>query len=337
MKKWLPFFLLGSSLLAGCAMERIRLQERCRPDISLPPSARRVAIIDRCRFYKTQTLVFSNTAGRLPKQTLQYNYGVLPALQSLCETWQHMQLADSLFVPYGVELRGSDDIWKDPDKLNWGQVDSLCKQLRADVLVVLENYRALRELVLGKSAVFPAANPGADESGAGGGEPKNDFYRFEIRTRWRIYDPAGRSVRSDLTVISTTSIYVNDYYTSFSDYEKQAGETAGNSVAAYAMPREKAVERSYYRKGSNGIRKGAGLAQNGNWTAAAAEWRRHTESRRKKTAARACLNMAVTCERSGRLALAREWAKKSADKGNDRARKYLLDLETVEAVTDIGK
>jgi hypothetical protein len=98
---------------------------------------------------------------------------------------------------------------------------------------------------------------------------------------------------------------------------KETMYRAGQEAAQKIAPYWKDLERVYFPYGNEDFAIAAKFMRDGNWREAAAIWGTYVNSKNKVTAAKAMFNMAICSEMAGNLEMAREWLKRSADKGMD--------------------
>jgi|GEM_PF-4345174 len=354
-------------LLASCA-GTTNLHIREKPDIALPAQARKIAVVDRCSFYTDMKR--SRWTGKTKPNGLKYNYGVLDCIQTFAASWQDAGLADSVFVPYGIELKGMEKAGEVPKRMSAEEAQRLCKRFNTDALLVLESYTANFTVSYIPSSVVHSPGTSGPYGGPWGpndveprlvpdprvdapspAPPVVEEYRrppntytmpsrpntgnFNIYSVWRLYDATGEQVLSELHLSNFMSIGLyesnGEYWPNERQMREQVGSAVGWSSAQHVESQWKAVSRTYFASGARAIRKGAKQAKESNWQAAASYWRPIAEKNRRGSA-RACYNMAVAAEKQGSILLAQEWAKKAEEKGCRIAADYRAELERVVEV-----
>lgn len=133
--RFLPLMCAAVVVLSGC-YGYTTVSERQRPAMTIPNNIRKIAIVDRCRFYQyePQRKGAARDVGRT------YNYGVLECLGAAERTFTADSLFDSVCVPYGIELKGSGNRGLAAPPMSWEEVEKLCKKSKTDALVVLEKF-----------------------------------------------------------------------------------------------------------------------------------------------------------------------------------------------------
>jgi hypothetical protein len=90
-----------------------------------------------------------------------------------------------------------------------------------------------------------------------------------------------------------------------------ASEYLGRSFGAQLIPSWYNVDRLYYESYNPDMTIAEKLALNGDWIKAAEIWKKETQNKNPKIAAKACYNMALTCEMEGKLDAGIDWLVKS--------------------------
>ncbi|TND07160.1 MAG: hypothetical protein FD123_3305 [Bacteroidetes bacterium] len=313
MKKWIPLVLICFAGLPSCK-STATFEVKVKPDLVIPRSAKKIAIVDRCRFYVNLVRNLEDPRQRKTKEELQYNYGVLTAMQSLSERWQELEVADSIFVPYNIELYNADSVDKVPEKMNWEEAIRISKKLNADILVVLERYESS----------YVNSNRGSLD--------------FTIQSVWRIYDIRSKTVISELHMQNSPMVLYSAYDGTEKHAREVAGRMIGEQIAARVQSQSRTVYRLYYKRAflSPPLKYGSSYARRDEWKSAVTKWLPVTESRTRSLSRKACLNMAVAAEKLGRPQLAIDWAQRASEKGSRLARQYLVELEQEEESKVIG-
>ena len=167
-----------------------------------------------------------------------------------------------------------------------------------------------------------------------------------LRTGWRIYDPASRTILDEYilgsNIVSEGSGINPAVALSGIVGRKEAVKDAGNKAgAAYAyriLPYWIRVSREYFVNADENFKTAKRKAQAGNWDGAADIWKSETHSSDGKIAGRACYNMAIISEINGDLDAAIQWAQKSYENYNVKlALKYVRILQNRKNQEDILK
>jgi len=147
-----------------------------------------------------------------------------------------------------------------------------------------------------------------------------DQYLVFVKTFWRMYN-LGDFQTTDFSFVDTISFDIEspgEFVASPSARLKcieDAMYASGSMAARRFAPWWTTFDRYYFPLGPVGFSKGAGYLEKAEVTKAAEVWRPFTDARQKKTAAKACFNMALTCEMANNIPVALEWLQKSAKLG----------------------
>ncbi len=138
-----------------------------------------------------------------------------------------------------------------------------------------------------------------------------------VRTGWRIYDPATRSVLDQFVIYRDLNFQGGNIIATGSamlgrkEAVIKAGNRAGEEYASRIIPYSLRVSRYYYVRGNGSFIVAKRMAQAGDWDEAAKLWNQATASPSGKVAGRGCYNMAIISEINGDLPGALHWAKKA--------------------------
>jgi hypothetical protein len=145
-------------------------------------------------------------------------------------------------------------------------------------------------------------------------------YLLICKTFWRLYDLDSYQTK-DYLFTDTSGFDLGEASELIkSTVEKtalveQCMYWAGRNTGRRLSPYWTELERIYFPYGPNDFWKGAKFMREGNWTEAGAIWNLYVGLKNKTAAAKACFNMAVTCELAGEMTVAQEWLDKSEQLG----------------------
>jgi hypothetical protein len=220
-----------------------------------------------------------------------------------------------------------------PELLDWKLVGEICDSEGADALLVLETFDSNSDLLVSAareqvSAIMHTGSPKP---------PGPRQVNVNVVSYWRLYDPDAKRIIDQ---------YRHDSYMSFNTSAgllpphalPEAAYAAGRSYIQRYLPGTYMVRRKLYRRTSGSARRqfvaGYRRSEVANWPEAMDIWRELTGHPRRKTAGRACLNMAVANEVLGHTDEALEWAKKSYEWHRDKLgrsyAKILLNRRSIE-------
>jgi hypothetical protein len=155
-----------------------------------------------------------------------------------------------------------------------------------------------------------------------------------VKTEWRIYDAAGRSILDEFAVnrdITFSGRGINPVLAAAALTDRKAavkevGMKAGQLYGERLLPHQLTVTRDYYVKGTNNFKIAKRKAQTGNWDQAGELWNSEIENPKPKIAGRACYNMAIISEINGDLDLATQWAQKAYEDYNNKLALRYIDI-----------
>lgn len=220
-----------------------------------------------------------------------------------------------------------------PELLDWDLVAEICESEGADALLVLETFDSNTDLLLSAATDQVAAiiSTGSVQPVLPG------QIKMNVVSYWRLYDP------------DTKKIIDQYQHNSYITFDTNAGilpphalpETAYASGRAYIqrfLPGYYVVKRELYKRTSGSAKRqfkaGYRRTEVANWQGAIEIWDELADHGKRKTAGRACLNIAVANEVLGNTDIALEWAQRSYeyydDKLGRRYAKILLKRKSIE-------
>lgn len=206
--------------------------------------------------------------------------------------------------------------------LPWKDVETICKDNGVDVLFVLEVFDThLRVVPL---TAPTQVNTITDVINNVTNAQANII--TSVKTGWRLYDPARKLVLDEfpqgeeMSVTASASTAVNTVEAMLGRKEaiKQSANRLGRAYAERLIPYRITLTRDYYVKGSRNFKTAMRRARTGNWDGAGELWLKETSSRKRKTAGRACYNMAILGEINDDLEGAIKWAQKAYEDYNNK-------------------
>ncbi len=301
------------------------------PAAYLPHKVNEIAIVNRSLTREQdkkdkvlEAIVTAEVAGSDRLASDQCLKGVFDAGQSLNGFTvlfpQHTRL-------YGTGTRET------PELLDWKLVSAICDSVKADALLVLETFDSNSDLLL--SAVSSQA--AAILSGEIPKPAIPNQIKMNVYCYWRLYYPVSKRIIDQ---------YQHTTYMTFNTEGKipppdalpQTAYVAGQDYIQRFLPSYYSVKRNLYKKakgkGKHEFKAGYRRAEVANWEGAIEIWSEIIKYAKRKTAGRACLDIAVAYEVLGNTDLALQWAKKSYEYYNDKlGREYakiLLRRQSLE-------
>ncbi len=208
-----------------------------------------------------------------------------------------------------------------PAPLSWDIVERYCNDNNADALFCLELFDTNSKIdysVHKTSLKTPFGYVPVIEQQAN--------MRTLVKAGWRIYDVKGRNILDEAAVAKTliyhgrgiNPVLAAEALINRKEAVKEVGNTAGHTYAFRIIPLWIRVSRNYYVRGTHNLKIAKRKARTGNWDGAAELWQQETTNPHRKSAGRACYNMAIISEINGELDMAIQWAQQSYENHNNR-------------------
>lgn len=270
--------------------------------VSLPPGAKSAAVVNRSRASDdNRTVDAIHRTVALESKELQLE-GSGASLSGLTDALIRSNRFDTVKALRGLDLR-SYGAGVFPVYLSWDTVEKICRESHADVLFSLELFDADTKVGIGGVNLVALA--------------AETNVQTRVRTGWRIYDPATRTVLDqfviyrDLNFQGGNIIETGARMLGRKEAVIKAGSRAGEDYATRIIPYSLRVSRYYYVRGNGSFIVAKRMAQAGDWDEAAKFWNQATTNPSRKVAGRGCYNMAIISEINGDLPGALAWAKKA--------------------------
>lgn len=302
--------------IVGCSKYGyVRLNYPTAPEAFLPEDVNSIAAVNRSLTSEEdrgdkilEAIVTSEVAGSDRLASDECIKGVYDAILVLENT--------ELIIPKTVRMYGTGTR-ELPELLDWDQVTKICRAEGADALLVLETFDSNTDLLASTATSQAAAILST-------GSPAPILpaqIKMNVVCYWRLYDP------------NTKQIIDQYQYNTYRTFDTQGGiipphalpETAYESGRAYIerfLPGYYVVKRDLYKRTSGSAKHqfmaGYRRAEMANWQGAIDIWSELSEHGKRKTAGRACLNIAVANEVLGDTENALEWAKRSYEFYDDK-------------------
>jgi hypothetical protein len=295
--------------------------------VSLPPGIKTVAVVNRTQASQaTQGIDAVHKALALETNDLQ-KAGAKASMNALSdELMKNNRFTD--VKPLNLDLR-SYGAGIFPSALPWDSVDRICGMSNTDALFSLELFDA-------ESRINYAATPASINMGIANIPAVEHHMNMttSVKTGWRIYDPATRTILDEYTLgrdISSTASGINPAVAASAlngriEAVKDVSTQAGQAYAARILPYWIRVSRDYFVGGNENFKTAKRKAQSGNWDGAAEIWKQETKDPDGKLAGRACYNMAIISEINGNLDEAIQWAQKSYENYNIRLALHYINI-----------
>ena len=302
--------------IAGCSRYGyVSLNYPTAPVAYLPEDVNSIAAVNRSLTREedrddriAEAIITSEVAGSDRLASDECIKGVYDAILVLQNT--------ELVIPKTVRMYGTGTR-ELPELLDWDEVSKICQAEGADALLVLETFDSNTDLLLST-----ATSQAAAILSTGSPAPRLPAHiKMNVVCYWRLYDPKTKKVIDQ---------YQHNAYRTF---DTQGGilpphalpETAYEAGRAYIerfLPGYYVVRRDLYKRTSGSAKHqfmaGYRRAEVANWQGAIEIWSELSDHGKRKTAGRACLNIAVANEVLGDTKNALEWAKRSYEYYDDK-------------------
>jgi len=330
----IPVILLAALLATGCSKYGyVSLSYPIEPEVILPDTVRSIAIVNRSltpeesKDQKVLEAIMTTEIGSDYIASDACVKGVYDAIANLPDA--------DLVIPGELRLPGTGTSAV-PELLDWELVEEICEKEEAYVLLVLETFDSNTDLLA-------TATTEQISSIISTGRPKTtppSQVSMNVTAYWRLYDPGTRKIVDQ---------YQHNSNMSFNtvggvpppDALPRAAYDAGRAYIDRYLPGSYRVKRKLYKRTSGPAKQqfkaGYRRTEVANWNGAIELWEPLTEGTKRKTAGRACLNMAVANEVLGHTEPALDWAQKSYEFYNDKLgrdyAKILLRRKRIEGLT----
>ncbi len=317
MKRTLLILTILTSALYSCQMQQIAVDLYTAPKVEYPPDIRKLMVTSR---YIPATGPYEDVQWGAYESVDSVKWALAESyIDSLAK---HMTTTDR----YMVKLRHNPRMLRNntaslPEPQPWDGMASLAKKEFVQGILVLESFdiNQAQEVFAGPDGGFVANR------------------KVEVKTGIRVYEPDKRRFADDSVYTFTRS------FRSFGKTEQtalaglpdpessafQACDFAAGEYANLILPGSGSAERLYYTKGDSLMLVADSALQKGNWGRAESKWARLAyEAKDTLIQAQASFNMALACERDGRLNQAIGYAKRSERLNPDKkTRQYITLLD----------
>ena len=315
MRTVLYIFFVAFTVMGCSRYGHVSLNYPTEPVTFLPDDVNAIAVVNRSLTRDEdendkiiEAIATSEIAGSDRLASDECIKGVYDGIKNMPET--------QLIIPEKVRLYGTGTR-ELPELLDWDRVAEICKSEGTDALLVLETFDSNSDLMLSAAVdqVTAIIQTGAPKPISPG------QVKMNVVCYWRLYHPGTKSIIDQ---------YQHSSYMTFDLRESlppphALPETAYEAGLAYIqrfLPGFYVVRRDLYKRTSGSakreFRAGYRRAEVANWQGAMEVWESLSNHRKRKTAGRACLNLAVGNEVLGNTALALDWAQRSYEFHNDK-------------------
>lgn len=220
-----------------------------------------------------------------------------------------------------------------PEPLAWEEIEKLCDQYDADVIISLEIFSTKFLITDGQRMAMKTV----ELAGTKQKISVPEFFVNGVATidiGFRFYDPVAQKIIDENVFThknrwegaGTSPADAMGVLINKNEAVRKASFDAGFSYGTRISPTPVTITRDFYKgpKGNVPISKGTRLADTGQWEEALETWKDGAENATKrKIAGRLCYNTAIVYEVFGEFDKAIEWASKSyVDYGNKKGLEY---------------
>lgn len=316
IKKVCLAFLIVALTISGCSKYGyVSLNYPLAPEAYLPDDVRSIAVVNRSLVEEEEkqgkileAIATSEIAGsdrRASDECIKGAYEGAKALEGR-----------EIIIPQKVKLYGTGTR-EMPELLAWDQVAKICESEGSEALLVLETFDSNTDLLLTTATEQAAA---IISTGSLKSTPPGQIH-MNVVCYWRLYHPGSKSIIDQ---------YQHSSYMTFNTHAgilpptalPETAYAAGMEYIQRFLPGFYVVRRDLYKRTSGSakhqFKAGYRSAEVANWQEAMEIWDDLSTHRKRKTAGRACLNIAVANEVLGNTDQALDWAKKSYEYHNDK-------------------
>jgi hypothetical protein len=336
----IPSTFLLLLAFASCKTNQLYLNVLEPAPVTIPSYVKNVGVINRS-IPTEETKVFDAIEKVYTLESVDLDRdGALAAIKGLSDELLNNNRFTEIKTLSDIDFRTSC-LERFPAPLSWDIVAQICNETGADAIFSLERFDT-------DTRVSYAANKVDIETPIGsipGIEHQADM-EVLVKTGWRIYDPATKSILdeyvNDESIVKTgkgiNPLIAAQALTGRKTAVRDVSSQAGQKYAFRILPFKIQVTRDYYVKGSNNFKIAKRKAQVGLWDEAGELWKKEIDNNRMKVAGRAVYNMAIISEINGDIDAALNWARKAwGDYNVKLARDYVRILENRKYKNDVLK
>ena len=324
--------LLAVAATACSKYGYVSLSYPIEPEVYLPDSVHSIAIVNRsitdedAKGAKVSEAIMSTEIGSDYLASDACVKGVYDAIVNIPQT--------ELLIPAELRMQGTGTR-EIPELLEWDLVEDICRKEGADLLLVLETFDSNTDLLIKTtteqiSSIIATGRPKAS--------PPSQV-SMNVAAYWRLYDPGTRRIVDQYQYNGNVTLNTNGGVLP-PDALPRTAYDAGRAYIDRYLPSSYRVKRELYKKtggtAKHQFKAGYRRTEVANWDGALELWVPLTEDPKRKTAGRACLNVAVANEVLGHTVPALDWAQKSYELYNDKLgrdyAKILLQRKRIEGL-----
>ncbi len=213
-----------------------------------------------------------------------------------------------------------DKLYKN-DTISWSYLEKLSGNSNADIFIILDSMSlSMTSEIITEYYYVPA-----------------EYYKYRelaVNAYWSIFDLVDkrrldRYYYNDTLLWDTRGYVKVEVEKNMPSVERSIRETSYFAAADYAkriFPGWQSESRYYFHLGNKDFETAAQYVKNNDWEKASEIWIEYADNIDKEIASRACFNMALANEMTGKLELAIKWAEESYNIKNKPRTKYYISL-----------
>ena len=310
--------------LTACSLSSIPIDVMRPADIFVPQEIKSVAVANRSiagKGHKFTNAVEGLFSGEGIGVDREGSHHCVQGLVDMLQTSPRYSAVNAS----SEELEGvGGDGWNTP--LEWGKVQEVCEEFKTDALITLAIFDSDARTSVGAAIEKTRKVEGVTET----------YYEYpaylemDITAGWRIYHPKTETIVDQNRFTDSQSFQaigssVGDAESSLPNQRRatrEAGAYAGSQYGYRISPMWVEARRQFFVKGHDDFKLARVVVKTGDWAQAAELYHPITKDPVEKVRARACFNMALSCEMQDDLEGAVQWINKASDLGLSHAKAY---------------
>ena len=291
-------------VLQSCkTISSVQFQSLEAPRVILPSDVSRIAIVNRNQYFPSDSVeqYYSVTGVTIKDSTDQTKGMPLNCYKGFVDNLSEFWSQDS--IPFiNLPRKIMPDTIRHFAPLGWEIVNTICRLNQVDVLIVLEDVRALTKHKVIEEDVFWAIN------------------EIQYQGIWRIYDPLYKKFYDERVIVDSLFMEISDSnfdrlvdkkLPSREQMMNDAAYELGKGYVELILPKWVDVSRDYFVSGDKRLSTALYFMDKNDFDTAINMWESLTKEKDMKLAGRAAYNLAVVHEMKGDLKNARGWIRKA--------------------------
>ena len=317
------FALIVVVTMNSCQMQKLTVEVYTPPKVELPPDVRGILVTSRFvpakgEYEAVQWGYFEEVDSSLWDLSKYYAQSFSNTLDSTD------RYVSKTYFDLKMLRHNRDDL---PEPLPWHGLLKIVEEYKAPSIAILQGFS------MEEGSVEVIDNSGNTE------DPFEAKQKITVNAAWRISQPERRRML-DESIYTFSMEFKSHGKTSEeataglpekNDMYHQACDWAAEQYGQIITRGYELVERDYYKDGDPKLIEAHELISEGNWTRAESKWRYLAyEGETEEIKAMACYNMALFCEKDGRLNQALGFARKANNFQASRRHLKLINNLTIK-------